>query len=357
MNYSLSDVARKFGINSSLVPYGNGHINDTYITVDEPKCILQRINTSIFKHPQEVMSNIISVTAYLRERILDAGGDPGRETLTVILTEDGESLCSTDNGDCFRAYRYVDDSITYETAVSSEVFYQSARAFGRFQNMLDGYPADKLFDTIPQFHDTRKRFRDFEEAVHADIAGRVATVTSEIDFVLARKSDTGVILDAMAAGEVPLRVTHNDTKLNNVLFDKETGNGLCVIDLDTVMPGSLLYDYGDALRFGASSGAEDEVDLDKIYFDLDLFEVYTKGFLEEVGGKLTAREIELLPFSAKLLTYECGMRFLGDYLNGDTYFKIHREHHNLDRARTQFKLVTDMEDKMEAMAAIVRRCI
>ena len=357
MNYSLAEIVRNFSIDVSVESYGNGHINDTYIADSEPKYILQRINHAIFKNPEQVMSNILGVTEFLREKIIAEGGDPNRETLTVIKTVDGKSYYKTEDGNYFRMYNYVEDAVSYEAVESPEQFYQAARAFGKFQNMLSDYPAEKLYDTIPFFHDTVKRFGDFKKAVADDLAGRVATVQKEIDFVLAREADAAVVVNAIADGRVPLRVTHNDTKLNNVMLDSKTGAGVCVIDLDTVMPGSLLYDYGDALRFGASSGAEDEVDLDKIYFDLELFEAFTKGFLEEVGDKLTPAEIELLPFSAKLLTYECGMRFLGDYLNGDTYFKTHREGHNLDRARTQFKLVADIERKLDEMKNIVAKYV
>lgn len=357
MNCTLAEIVKNFSIDINVEPYGNGHINDTYIADSEPRYILQRINHAIFKNPDQVMSNIVGVTEFLREKIIAAGGDPERETLRVIKTVNGDNYYKTSDGNYFRMYNYVENAVSYEMVESPEQFCQAARAFGRFQNMLADYPAEKLYDTIPFFHDTVKRFGDFEKAVADDLAGRRASVQKEIDFVLARKADAAVILDAIAAGKVPVRVTHNDTKLNNVMLDATTGEGVCVIDLDTVMPGSLLYDYGDALRFGASSGAEDEVDLDKIYFDLELFEAFTKGFLGEVRDKLTPTEIELLPFSAKLLTYECGMRFLGDYLSGDTYFKIHREHHNLDRARTQFKLVADIETKLEDMKKIVAKYI
>ena len=357
MNYSLAEIVRNFAIEVSVEAYGNGHINDTYIADSEPRYILQRINHAIFKNPDEVMSNIVGVTDFLREKIIADGGDPNRETLSVIRTVDGKNYYKTEDGSYFRMYNYVENAVSYEAVESPEQFYHAARAFGKFQRLLADYPAEKLYDTIPLFHDTAKRFADFEKAVNDDAAGRAASVKNEIDFVLARKSDTTVVLDAIADGRVPLRVTHNDTKLNNVMLDADTGEGVCVIDLDTVMPGSLLYDYGDALRFGASTGAEDEIDLDKISFDLELFEAFTKGFIEEVGSTLTPTEIELLPFSAKLLTYECGMRFLGDYLNGDTYFKIHREHHNLDRARTQFKLVADIEKKLDQMKEIVKKYI
>ena len=357
MNFILSEIARNFAIDVSVEAYGNGHINDTYIADSEPRYILQRINHAIFKNPEQVMSNIVGVTEFLRKKIIADGGDVNRETLTVIKTKKGENYYKSEDGNYYRMYNFIERSASFEQVERPEQFYESARAFGKFQKMLADYPANELYETIPFFHDTVKRFADFKKAVEDDIAGRKHLVQKEIDFVLAREADSHVVVDAIAEGSVPLRVTHNDTKLNNVLFDAATGKGLCVIDLDTVMPGSLLYDYGDSLRFGASTGAEDEVDLDKISFDLELFEAYTKGFVEEVGDTLTPKEIELLPFSAKLLTYECGMRFLGDYLNGDTYFKTHRENHNLDRARTQFKLVADIETKLDAMKEIVKKYV
>lgn len=353
----LAEIIRMFDVNVEIEPYGNGHINDTYIAQSDPKHILQRINSEVFKNPEQVMDNILGVTEHLRKKIEIAGGDPDRETLNVVKTRDGNNCYKADDNNYFRMYKFIENAVSYDSVENPAQLFEAARAFGRFQNMLADYPADKLYETIPNFHNTKKRYADFEEAVLKDAFGRASEVTKEIEFVKARKSDCDPVVDAIADGSVPLRVTHNDTKLNNVMLDADSGEGVCVIDLDTVMPGSLLYDYGDALRFGASSGAEDEQDLDKIWFDLDLFEAFTKGFLSEVGSSLTEREKELLPFSAKLMTLECGMRFLGDYLNGDTYFKIHREKHNLDRARTQFKLVADMEEKMADMQKIVKKYI
>ncbi|MDD6214565.1 MAG: aminoglycoside phosphotransferase family protein [Firmicutes bacterium] len=355
MNYNLSDIIRNFEINVEIEPYGNGHINDTYIAQSDPKYILQRINSAVFKNPEQVMSNIMGVTEHLRRKIIENGGNPERETLNLVKTRDGKSYYKADSDNYFRMYKFIEDAVSYDKAENLRQFCEAAKAFGRFQNMLSDYPVEKLYETIPDFHDTRKRFENFETAVTEDRMHRLAGVKKEVDFAFARKEDTGIIVDAIADGRVPIRVTHNDTKLNNVMLDKQTGEGVCVIDLDTVMPGSLLYDYGDALRFGASSGAEDERDLNKIWFDLDLFEVFTQGFLSEVGGALNEEEVRLLPFSAKIMTYECGIRFLGDYLNGDTYFKIHRHGQNLDRARTQFKLVADIETKLGIMADIVNK--
>ena len=355
MENKLYEIIRNFDVEVSISPYGNGHINDTYISESNPRYILQRINNSVFKNPEQVMENILNITEFLRKKVIETGGDPERETLNVVKTIDGETLYKTEDGEYYRMYKFIEDSRSYDTPESPEMLYQAARAFGRFQKLLSDYPADSLFETIKDFHDTRKRFENLRKAVEADKCGRCKLVEKEIEFAFARENEVGIIVDAIADGSVPLRVTHNDTKLNNVMLDENTGEGVCVIDLDTVMPGSLLYDYGDALRFGASSGAEDEQELDKIWFDLEMFEAFTKGFLEEVGDSLTDTERKLLAFSAKIITYECGIRFLTDYLEGDTYFKIHRENHNLDRCRTQFKLVADMEKKMDEMNSIVTK--
>jgi Ser/Thr protein kinase RdoA (MazF antagonist) len=356
--YNLKEIIGQFQVETDVSAYGEGHINDTYLaTISPNKYILQRINHNIFKNPEKLMKNIFLVTEFLREKIINNGGDPNRETLTVIKTRDGKDLYKTNNGNYFRMYLYVDDANTYQIVEKKEQFYNAARAFGKFQRWLTDFPAEKLYETIISFHNTKVRFGNLIKAINEDKAGRKNEVLAEIEFALKREKDTCIIVDALNKKEIPLRVTHNDTKLNNVLFDKETDEAICVIDLDTVMPGSLLYDYGDAIRFGASSGAEDEKNLDKIYCDLELFKAFTKGFLQELGDSITKKEIELLPFSAKLMTYECGIRFLTDYLNGDTYFKIHRVEHNLDRARTQFKLVADMEEKIVEMEKIVRECI
>ena len=228
-------------------------------------------------------------------------------------------------------------------------------ASGDSQQLLADYPAATLHETIKNFHNTVDRFHNFLKAVEEDVVGRAKDVQAEIEFVKAREADCHIICDALANGEIPLRVTHNDTKLNNVMIDNKTGKGLCVIDLDTVMPGSALYDYGDSIRFGASTAAEDEQNLDLVSCDMNLFEIYTKGYTEGCAGSLTEKEIRLMPMGAKLMTLECGMRFLTDHLQNDIYFKIHRENHNLDRARTQFKLVADMEAKWDQMNAIVEK--
>ena len=355
MKTDLNEILRNFAIDVETAPYGNGHINDTYLVEGTPKTILQRINTSIFKRPDHVMENIAAVTAHLRKKIIAAGGDPLRETLTLVPTVDGKTFYTAPDGSAYRMYHFIQNAKSFDQADTPELFAASAHAFGKFQRMLADFPAHTLHEVIPNFHDTGDRLRQFREALEKNAAGRAASVQEEIQFVLDHADCVTKVTDAIADGSIPLRVTHNDTKLNNVMLDEVTREGVCVIDLDTVMPGSLLYDFGDALRFGASTGAEDETDLSKIEFDLTYFEAFTKAFLEEVGDDMTARERELLAFSALLLTLECGIRFLTDYLNGDTYFRIHREHHNLDRCRTQFKLVADMEKKMAQMNAIVAK--
>ena len=355
-SFTVQDVLNQFGIDLSASSFGNGHINSTYIVETDPKCILQRVNTDIFRRPDQVMENIAAVTEHLRKKIIAAGGNPLRETLTLLPTLDGKPYYTAPDGSCFRLYRFIEGTVSYDTAETPELFAASARAFGKFQKMLADFPSEKLYETIPNFHNTSDRLNNFRASVTADKSGRAASVQAEIDFVLARADEVSQITDAIAEGSVPLRVTHNDTKLNNVMLDPVTGEGVCVIDLDTVMPGSLLYDYGDSLRFGASTGAEDEQDLSKINFDLTYFEAYTDAFLSELADSITPKEVELLPFSAKLMTLECGMRFLADHIDGDTYFRIHRENQNLDRCRTQFKLVADMESKMDQMNAIVKKC-
>ena len=360
----LKEVIDNFnfqGVLKKEAPWGNGHINDTFLLTyqnDENKAtryILQRMNKGIFTRPVELMENVMNVTSYLREIIIKNGGDPERETLNVIPAKDGRPFYIDSTGEYWRSYVYIEDTTCFDQVEKPEDFYESAVAFGNFQRLLADYPAETLHETIKGFHDTKARFAVFKQAVADDVCGRAASVKDEIDFVLAREDVADYFGDLLEKGDLILRVTHNDTKLNNIMIDNKTRKGICVIDLDTVMPGLAMNDFGDSIRFGASTGAEDEPDLDKIWCDMELFELYTKGFIEGCGGKLTKREIELLPMGAKVMTFECGMRFLTDYLQGDTYFKIHREHQNLDRCRTQFKLVADMEHKWDTMAEIVRK--
>lgn len=359
MDFNLKEICKQFKINGGFVSaerYGEGHINDTFLIItDETKYILQRVNNTVFKKPEEVMENISKVTSFMAKQIITRGGDVTRETLTLVKTLDEKDYYVSEDGSLYRMYIFIDNATCYQIIENGEVFYQAARAFGQFQKTLKDFPADELHETIANFHNTVDRYRIFKEAVAEDKMGRLESVRAEVEFALEREKDAGIIVDALNEERVPLRVTHNDTKLNNVMIDDATGSGVCVIDLDTVMPGSLLYDFGDSIRFGASTAAEDEFDLNKVSMDLNLFSEYVRGYLEELGDSITKEEIELLPMSAKLMTLECGIRFLADYLDGDNYFKIHREHHNLDRARTQFKLVWDMEQKMDQMYKIVKK--
>lgn len=339
--------------------YGSGHINDTFLVLirkedgSVKKYILQRMNHHIFK-PEQLMQNICNVTSFLREKIEKSGGNPDRETINVIPTKDGRTYFKDSIGSYWRSYQFIEDAACFDKVEKPEDFYQSAVAFGRFQNLLSDFKADTLHETIVDFHNTPKRFTTFKEAVEKDICNRVASVQEEIDFVMQRADDMEICMDMLKRGELPLRVTHNDTKLNNVMIDNQTGKGLCVIDLDTVMPGLSIFDFGDSIRFGANTAVEDEKDLSKVSLDLHLFKQYAAGFLEGCNGSLTENELRMLPIGAKIMTLECGMRFLTDYLQGDVYFNIHRPEHNLDRCRTQFKLVEDMERKMEQMHQIIQ---
>ena len=347
----------------SAEPYGSGHINDTFCVVyrkadgNTHRYILQRINNQIFKNPVKLMENIQGVTSFLKEKIVARGGDYTRETLNIIPAKDGKSYFCDEHDSWFRGYIFIEGATTFQIVEDPKDFYNSARAFGKFQNLLADYPAATLDETIVNFHNTVSRFADFKAALAENKTGRADDCKDEIQFVLDREADTHVLVDMLAKGEIPLKVTHNDTKLNNVMIDDASGEGICVIDLDTVMPGSALYDFGDSIRFGASTAAEDEKDLNKVNMDINLYEIYLKGFMETAGDAMTENEIRMLPMGAKLMTLECGMRFLADHIAGDTYFKIHREGHNLDRARTQFKLVWDMERQWDEMCRLAEAYI
>ena len=363
MKSSEQLICEKFNIKGRFIsstPYGSGHINDTKLVVTrngdkEYMYILQRINTNVFKNPVGLMNNFTSVTEYLADIIKANGGDPTRETLNVVRATDGKHHVIDDEGNFWRMLYFVKDSLSYDKVEKPEQFYDSAVAFGNFQYMLRDYPADKLVETIPNFHNTPDRLRLFREAVKADACGRAASVKEEIDFVNAREEFANTLENARKEGKLPLRVTHNDTKLNNILFDEKNGKALCIVDLDTIMPGYSVNDFGDSIRFGATTALEDEADLSKVNFDISLYELYVKGFVEGANGGLTECELDLLPIGAMMMTFECGTRFLTDYLNGDTYFKVSRPGHNLDRARNQFKLVRDMEARLDEMRAIVKK--
>ncbi|MBQ6885795.1 MAG: aminoglycoside phosphotransferase family protein [Clostridia bacterium] len=336
-----------------IEPYGSGHINSTWLSVHksadgkEVKNLMQKISTVAFKKPDELMENIVGVTTFLRDKVDEDG------TLTVIPTLDGKNFYVDEWNNYWRVYKFIDNATAYQQIENDNDFYTCGLAFGEFQQMLAEYPAEKLHETIVNFHNTPSRFADFKKALAEDKMGRAKDVQPEIDFVLAHECKADAITSKLESGEIPYRVTHNDTKLNNILIDDATGKAKCVIDLDTVMPGAAAYDFGDSIRFGASTGAEDETDLSKISVDVHLFEVFAKGYLSTANKFLTPAEKDSLVTGAYLMTLECGVRFLTDYLNGDVYFKIHREHHNLDRCRTQFKLVADMETKEAELRAIV----
>ena len=364
---ALEDALYAFGFGnqcSYVKPFGEGHINETYAVympteqgTEEPFYVLQRINTNVFKQPGQVMDNIFGVTEYLRDVIRKEGGDPDRETMSCIKTKNGENFFEDDQGQPWRCSNFITNSMCYQTVEEPEQFYQSARSFGHFLKQLGDYPASSLYETIPFFHDTVKRFQAFSQAVQRDVKNRARTCHEEIDFALAREEDCAVLMNQLNEGILPLRVTHNDTKLNNILFDKETGEGLCIIDLDTIMPGLAANDFGDSIRFGASTAEEDEMDLDKVHFDIHLYELYVKGYVEMAREVLTPEELMSLPWGARLMTFECGIRFLADYLQGDVYFKTAYPEHNLVRARTQFKLVKEMEEQFEEMCRIVKEYV
>ncbi len=364
MSNGFADVLKHFQFEGTFLdgaPCPLGHINDTYIVRFETtggairRYVLQRINHHVFRDPERLMQNIEKVTAHLRTRIIALGGDPQRETLNLVPTMNGRNLFKTQGGNYWRAYVHVDGAQTYETAQTLDHFCSAARAFAKFQQLLSDFPAEQLHETIPDFHHTPKRFAAFLEAVERDARNRAHSAKTEIEFVEERAANMSVLVDLRARGELPERVTHNDTKFNNVMIDNETGEGICVVDLDTVMPGLAPYDFGDAVRSAANSAAEDESDLTKVWFDLDVFDRLACGYLEVARGFLAPAEVEYLPFAAWLMTLECGMRFLTDHLNGDVYFKIHRVNHNLDRCRTQFKMVSDMEKQFGQMEAVVRK--
>ncbi len=359
----MVDIIKQFRFDGNVIDYrafGNGHINDTYLVRcdfdgKENKYILQRINTDIFKKPDEVMQNIIGVTNHLKNKITKLGGNPERESLTVINTVDGKPCYTDKDGNCWRALVFITDAVSLDLPETDNDFYQSAVAFGDFQQKLADYPAHTLFETIPNFHNTPVRYQTFLKSVEKNTSGRADLVKNEIEFVKQRAEFMSVLEKAHESGVLPLKVTHNDTKMNNVMLDKTTRKPVCVVDLDTIMPGYSVNDFGDSIRFGASTAAEDEKDLSKVHFDLNLFETYTKGFLLGCAGTLTDGEVSLLPEGAKMMTLECGMRFLTDYIDGDTYFKTSYPDHNLVRCRTQFRLVEEMEQHWDEMKTIVEK--
>lgn len=342
------NVLKSFAIEGevkNIAPYGEGHINSTFLAETTVKnYILQKINTVVFKQPENVMKNILLVTEHIEKK--------GALSLTVIKTNAGEPMLKTEDG-CYRVYDFIENSLTLQKAESAEDFCNAGFSFGEFQKALSDFDASKLSETIARFHDTPNRFENFKKAVEENKSGRLDTCKEETEFVLERKDTYDKIVKSLADKSIPLRVTHNDTKLNNILMDPETRKGKAVIDLDTVMPGSMLYDFGDSIRFGASTAAEDEKDLDKVHFDIELFRAYAEGFLSALGDSITEKERELLPYSAYLMTIECGMRFLTDYIDGDVYFATKYPEHNLVRCRTQFKLAYEMQQQEKEMSKVI----
>ena len=357
----LMQISGQFSVSGDCLevkPFGNGHINDTYAVTCASeggvrRYILQKLNSRVFPHPTALMNNFAAVTAYLRPIIKKEGGDPDRECLKVIPTVQGAAYYVDGEGEVWRMTQLIENTDAYLVAENCAMFEDAGRAFGLFIKRLEGFDAASLIEVIPDFHNTVKRYENLEKAVAADKAGRASGVKDLIDFARARKDKTSVIVSALKEGRIPLRVTHNDTKLNNVLIDTATQKAICVIDLDTVMPGSLLYDFGDAIRVGCSTAEEDEKDLSKVNFDRENFLAFTRGFMRGLGDNLTVNEEKLLPTGAILMTFECGMRFLTDYLEGDVYFKTAYPEHNLVRCRTQFKLVEEMEKSLDFMQKTV----
>lgn len=364
MSYDFKLIVDKFLLEGQIVcceRYGEGHINQTYLLVlqnqaKQTNYILQKINDKIFTNVEGLMQNIQSVTEFSRAKIIEKGGNPDRESLSLVYTKQGKSYYFDEQSQgYFRVYKFITDAVAYQVVEKPEHFYQSAVAFGNFARLLAQFDASGLYEVIKNFHNTKSRFNDFKNSLALDKFNRAQSVKEEIKFVLDRQDYCGKIVDLLQSGKMPLKVTHNDTKLNNVMLDAKTGKPVAVIDLDTIMPGSICYDFGDSIRFGCNPCAEDEKDLSKVNFDINLFEQYVKGYLFAMGESITAIEKDNLVMGAILMTYECGMRFLSDYLDGDVYFRVKREGHNLDRARTQFKLVSDMEKLYDKMTEIVNK--
>lgn len=361
-NQLLIKICGKFGIEGELVEskvFTDGHINSTYYTEFKhdgktKKYLVQKVNTHVFRNQDDLMNNIISVTKFLKKKLKAAGADYKRETLRFLKAENGKYFYM-EGEDSWRIYHYIDNVYTCNIIDNKELFEDSGRSFGRFQMLLSDYPGETLKETIPDFHNTPKRISVLEEAFSEDVVERAKEVTKEIEFLLDRKEKAGIGLGLLEKGEIPIRVTHNDTKINNILFDEKTNKGICVIDLDTIMPGLSLYDFGDSIRSGANTAAEDETDISKISVSLPLFESYTKGFLESCAKALTMAEVEHLAYGAWLMTFESAVRFLTDYLKGDVYFKIKYPQHNLDRAVSQIALLKDIEKNLDKMNEIVLR--
>lgn len=363
----INEIVGKFNIDGELVKIDindSGNINKTYVAVFKmkdgtlKKYLVQRINTSVFTEPYKLMKNIEGVTTYLK-RQMQKDGDSSHRVLEVVKTKDNKSLCciqNNDQKDYYRVYEFIENAVTYDYSTDANIVYNTGAAFGNFQKALQDYPMNRLHETIPDFHDTKKRFKKLMQDIKIDPRGRVMDVTKEIVFILMREDTCSLIIDALENNEIPYRVTHNDTKVNNVMMNAETGEYMAVIDLDTVMPGSMLFDYGDGIRSTASTAKEDETDLSKVHLDLELFEQYTRGYLSEMAPYINEEELSLMGESIRIITLELAIRFLNDYINGDTYFKTNYRNHNLDRARNQLVLVQDIESKLDYMNQFIYNC-
>lgn len=357
----IKEIVKNFDIDGNFKAYnsfGNGHINDTYALTFKQgnsirRYILQRMNESVFPNIDDLMNNIVKVCDYLKDIAVKRGEDPERKCMSIIKTRDGNYYHTAANGEKWRCMVLIEDTEAYQIAVDTGVFEATGKAFGEFINFLQDFPVHELKVVIPNFHNTLSRFRAFTKALKANSYKRRRYCRDEIKFCLEREDNCAHIVEMLASGEMPLRVTHNDTKINNILMDSDTGEAVCVIDLDTIMPGSIVYDFGDGIRSGCNTALEDEKDLSKVHFNMEMFEYFAKGFIDGMGKNLLEVEKDNLAYGAILITFECGMRFLTDYLDGDKYFKTDYGNHNLVRARTQFKLVKDMEASLDEMNKIV----
>ncbi len=359
MEQILSQVISHFGIEGaiqSVRPIKTGHINQTYVVcVDGKSYTVQTINTYVFPDAEGVMGNILSVTEHLRKKVAERGGDPNREVLHFYRGDSGKGYWKDAEGKYWRVYDYVDKALSYSIADDLQILTDAGEAFGNFQKLLSDYDGSTLAETIVNFHNTRQRYANMEAGIARNESGRLQNVLEEVEFFRARTETANRLVEQIEKGELPLRVTHNDTKFNNILIDEATHKPLCVIDLDTIMPGLAAYDFGDAIRFCANSAAEDEKDLSKVYFCMDKFEAFTKGFIGGADGFFTEAELDSMVWGCIIMTLECGCRFLLDYIDGDRYFHTDYPEHNLDRTHTQMKLVAQMEERFDEMQAIVRK--
>ncbi len=358
----IEDISQQFQIYGEILhaePCKIGHINETFAATyaqagTHVRYIHQKINTSVFKEPEPLMNNVMRVTSHLRKRLSAMGEkDVTRKALTLVPARDGRPYYCNPKGEYWRTFFFVERAQTYEAVQNPEQAREAGYAFGHFQSLLVDLPGERLAETIPHFHNTRKRFEALQKAIESDHCNRAQSAAREIDFALKQEPMVDILLNALADGSIPERITHNDTKFNNVMLDIESGRHICVLDLDTVMPGLVLYDFGDMVRTTTSPTLEDERDLSRVEMKMPMFEALARGYIEAAGGFLTQTERSMLAFAGKLITYTIGIRFLTDYLNGDKYFRVHRPMHNLERCRTQFKLVESIQQQHEAMQQFV----